>query len=277
MKTRIIVSVIAIPILILLIFLAPLWAFSILVALISAGAAWEFLRCTDEHAPMRFRVYAAIVGASIPVLCSFAEIGIVTVMSLYLLAAVMFVELMLSYRGENRVKTETVLHVIFAGGVMPLFLASLVRLGFRAGEGLSSVYLLLPFVAAFSSDSGAYFAGTFHGKRRPFPNLSPNKSVEGFVGGFIGAVIMMLLYGLVLMICGFTVNYIYLAVYGLLGSLACEFGDLVFSSVKRQYGIKDYGNLIPGHGGILDRFDSMHFTAPMIELVVVLLPAISRG
>ena len=88
---------------------------------------------------------------------------------------------------------------------------------------------------------------------------------------------MMLLYGLVLSLCGFTVDYIYLAVYGLLGSLACEFGDLVFSSVKRQYGIKDYGTLIPGHGGVLDRFDSMHFTAPMIELLAVLLPAISRG
>lgn len=277
MKTRIIVSVIAIPILILLIFLAPLWAFSILVALISAGAAWEFLRCTDENSPVRFRVYAAVIGASIPVTCSFAEMGIVAVAALYLLAAVMFAELMISYRREDRIKTETVLHVIFAGGVMPLFLASLVRVGFRAGEGLSSVYLLLPFVAAFSSDSGAYFAGTYLGKRRPFPHLSPNKSVEGFAGGFVGAVIMMLLYGLVLSLCGFTVNYIYLAIYGLLGSLACEFGDLVFSSVKRQYGIKDYGTLIPGHGGVLDRFDSMHFTAPMIELLAVLLPAISRG
>lgn len=274
MKTRIIVAAIAIPLLILLIFFAPLWAFSIVVAIISAGAAWEFLRCTDASSPVRFRVYAAVAGAALPVTNAFTSNGVVVVAALYVLAALMFFELMLSYRGEKRVTTETVLHVVFAGGVMPLFLASLVRIGFRTGPGYSSVYLLLPFVAAFSSDSGAYFAGTYLGKRRPFPHLSPNKSVEGFVGGFAGAVVMMLLYGVVLMLCGFEVNYIYLAVYGLLGSLACEFGDLVFSSVKRQYGIKDYGTLIPGHGGMLDRFDSMHFTAPMIELLVVLLPAI---
>ena len=90
----------------------------------------------------------------------------------------------------------------------------------------------------------------------------------------MSTVLLMILYGYVISRFGHEVNYLLLAVYGLFGSLACQFGDLVFSAIKRQYGIKDYGNLIPGHGGMLDRFDSMHFTAPMIEILVVLLPAI---
>jgi phosphatidate cytidylyltransferase len=274
MKTRIIVAVIAIPLLALLIFFAPLWAFSILVALISAGSAWEFIRCTDTDGPVRFRVYAAAVAAAIPVLCVFADTGVIAQAALYLLAVIMFLELMLSCKGENRVSVETVMHVIFAGGVMPLLLSALVRIGLKEDDALKSVYLLLPFVATFSSDSFAYFVGMRFGKKKIFPHLSPNKSLEGCIGGIVGTVVMMLLYGLVLMFCAFGVNFPFLAVYGLCGSVACEFGDLVFSAVKRQYGVKDYGNLIPGHGGMLDRFDSIHFTAPMIGLLALILPAI---
>lgn len=274
MKTRIIVAVIAIPLLALLIFFAPLWAFSILVALIASGAAWEFIRCTDALGSIRFRVYAAAVAAAIPVLSVFLDTGVIAQAALYLLAVVMFLELMLSCKSENRVSVETVMHVIFAGAVMPLLLSALVRIGQKEDDALKSVYLLLPFVATFSSDSFAYFVGMRFGKKKIFPHLSPNKSLEGCIGGIVGTAVMMLLYGLVLMLCGFEVNFLYLALYGLFGSVACEFGDLVFSAVKRQYGIKDYGNLIPGHGGMLDRFDSIHFTAPMIELLTLVLPAI---
>lgn len=270
MKTRVLVAVVAIPLLLLLIFLAPLWAFSILVGLISAGAAFEFLRCVDPAMPKRFMAYASVVGLATPVACAFAQGSVVTNAAVYLLVLVMFAEIMLSFRGEKKVTVETALRVIFAGGIMPLLLAALVRVGMREN---SSLYLLLPFVAAFSCDSGAYFAGKFLGKRKAFPHLSPNKTVEGCVGGLVSSIAVMLLYGLVLSLLHYSVSYLSLALYGLLGAVACQLGDLAFSAVKRQYGIKDYGDLIPGHGGMLDRFDSMHFTAPMIELLVLLTPA----
>lgn len=273
MKIRIIVAVIAIPLLLLLIFFAPLWAFSILVGLISAGAAYELLRCADKDMPLRFKIYASFVGLITPVACAFTEGSTVTNTAMYLLALVMFTELMLSFRGEEHIKLETVLQVIFAGGVMPLLLSALVRVGLRDN---SSVYLLLPFVAAFSSDSGGYFAGKYFGKHKVFPHLSPNKTLEGCIGAMISAVAVMLIYGLLLMLLKYRVNYLYLVLYGIFGSLACQLGDLAFSAVKRQYGVKDYGKLIPGHGGMLDRFDSMHFTAPMIEILVLLLPAIAN-
>lgn len=272
MATRIIVAVIAVPLLFAIIFFAPLWGFAVVVGLISAGAAWELLRCIDEKMPKRFRGYASAVGFLTPVSCVFAQSSVVTNTAMYALTLIMFCELMLSYRGAERIKVETALAVIFAGGVMPLLLAALVRIGLD--KSFAPVFMLLPFVAAFSSDSGAYFAGKFFGKRKIFPHLSPNKTLAGCIGGFASTVILMLVYGFVLSRNGFEVNYLLLALYGLLGSLVCQLGDLAFSAVKRQYGIKDYGHLIPGHGGMLDRFDSMHFTAPMMELLVLLLPAI---
>lgn len=101
--------------------------------------------------------------------------------------------------------------------------------------------------------------------------------MEGAAGGFLGAVIALLLYGLLLeKVWGLQVSYPLLALYGALGSLVSQLGDLSFSYIKREYGIKDYGNILPGHGGVLDRFDSVIFCAPLIELLVRLLPAISR-
>ena len=103
------------------------------------------------------------------------------------------------------------------------------------------------------------------------------KTVEGAVGGVLGGIAGMLVYCLVLSKCfSFTVNYWYALVYGVLGALAAMFGDLSFSAIKRQNGIKDYGNLIPGHGGVLDRFDSMTLVAPLAEILLILLPIAVR-
>lgn len=272
MKTRTIVGLAAVPLFILAVFFAPLWAFSILVGLISLGSAWELLRCVEEKMPLRFRIYASALGFALPIVYALTGNSAVLTSALYLITTLMFAELLLSFRKAEHIKLETVLYVIFAGGIMPLLLSSFIQIGLR--EVNSSAYLFLPIVAAFSSDSGGYFAGYFWGKRKAFPNLSPKKTVAGCIGGAVAAIIFMLLYGFVLTRFDMTVSYPLLALYGLFGSLACQFGDLAFSAVKRQYGIKDYGNLIPGHGGMLDRFDSMHFTAPMIALLVVLLPAI---
>jgi len=272
MKTRTIVGITAIPLFILLIFFAPLWAFSILVGLISAGSAWELLRCVDENMPLRFRIYASVMGFAMPVVFAFAKNDAVVSTAIYLIAVLMFIEFMLSFKAGEHLKFETVLYVIFAGGIMPMLLVFLVRVGMRDN---ASAYMFLPFVAAFSSDSGGYFAGYLWGKRKVFPHLSPKKTLAGCIGGVFAAIVFMILYGLVLTLLGMTVNYFFLALYGVLGSLACQIGDLAFSAIKRQYGTKDYGNIIPGHGGMLDRFDSMHFTAPMIGILVVLLPAIA--
>ncbi|MGI5935905.1 MAG: phosphatidate cytidylyltransferase [Oscillospiraceae bacterium] len=269
MKTRIIVAAIGIPLLLLIIFFAPLIVFGCLVGAITACSAYELMRCAGIK-EKRLVLYGVVCAAAVPVITALSSTFLMAPL-VFLLFAVAFCELMLSFRKETAISFETVATVLFAGGVMPLMLSALVRLGLREH---GSVYILLPFVAAFSSDSGAYFIGISLGKHRLAPKLSPKKSIEGSAGGFVCAIAAMLIYGLILQSLGYSVNLPVMAVYGLLGSLACQLGDLSFSAVKRLYGIKDYGNLLPGHGGALDRFDSMHFTAPLIEILVLWVPAI---
>ena len=97
------------------------------------------------------------------------------------------------------------------------------------------------------------------------------------LGGMLGAVIGVTLYCLILQkFFGFRAYYQFVPVYGILGSLGAVFGDLCFSAIKRQTGIKDYGNLIPGHGGVLDRFDSMVVVAPLVELLMLYIPMVVR-
>jgi len=134
--------------------------------------------------------------------------------------------------------------------------------------------VLLPVVATVLTDSGAYFSGVTLGKTKPFPTISPNKTTEGYIGGTIAGIIGMLLYGLLLSYTTpLTVIFPALILYGILGAIMTELGDLVFSLIKRKCEIKDYGKLIPGHGGALDRFDSMIFCGPTLYLLVIFIPA----
>jgi phosphatidate cytidylyltransferase len=157
-----------------------------------------------------------------------------------------------------------------AGLILPLLLGSVVRIHtWERGR----FFILIPFVISFLSDTGAYFAGCYLGKHKLAPEISPKKTVEGLVGGFAGAVVGMVIFSLVLQLgFGFRVNYLFAVIYGVLGSAGATFGDLCFSVIKRQTGIKDYGNLIPGHGGILDRFDSTIVVGPLAEVLLLLLP-----
>jgi len=118
----------------------------------------------------------------------------------------------------------------------------------------------LVFLTAFGTDIMAYFTGMALGKHKLCPKLSPKKSVEGAVGGVLGSVLLCGLFGVFFM----EKQLVMCLVVGFFGSIVAQFGDLSASAFKRQMGIKDYGNLIPGHGGILDRFDSVMFTGPAV-------------
>lgn len=127
--------------------------------------------------------------------------------------------------------------------------------------------LWLVILTAFGTDIMAYFSGYLFGKNKLCPKISPKKTVEGAIGGAIGSIIFCGLFGYIF------VNelFFHCIIIGFIGSVAAQFGDLTASIFKRKMGIKDYGNLIPGHGGILDRFDSVLFTAPVVYYYIIFI------
>ena len=133
-------------------------------------------------------------------------------------------------------------------------------------------FVWLIFICSWGSDTSAYCVGLTIGKRKLAPVLSPKKSVEGAIGGVIGSAILSVLYAVAINhFAGAFVNVLHFGIVGAVSSGVAQIGDLAASAIKRSHGIKDFGKLIPGHGGILDRFDSVIFTAPIIYLLTVIL------
>lgn len=154
------------------------------------------------------------------------------------------------------------------------YVAVLLSYIYLTREGIDGQYLVwLIFLSAWGCDTCAYCVGVLIGKHKMAPKLSPKKSVEGGIGGVVGAVLLGFLYGTLFSsnLTAFSNPALSCAIICGVGSMISQVGDLAASAIKRNHGIKDYGKLIPGHGGILDRFDSVIFTAPIIYYVAQLL------
>ncbi len=267
MKTRVIVAAVLLPLLLLVVLAAPKIFTAILFGAMAAVAAYELLHSTRLMTHTRLCIYS-MVSAFWCALWSGLGVGYAwLLLGILIFWVALFVEMM---RDQETIKIGDVGLCIVAGVVIPLLLSSLVRI--HAGQD-GRFFILIPFVMAFMSDTGAYFVGLKFGKHKLAPTISPKKTVEGVAGGVAGAVLGVIIYGLVLNVFfNMTVNFLYAFAYGTFGAIAGVFGDLCFSVIKRQTGIKDYGNLIPGHGGILDRFDSMIVVGPLAEILILLMP-----
>ena len=267
MLKRTIVALVLIPLLLVITLWAPEIIAVVFISAFCAISVNELLHNTKLLRHPRMLLYTMFSAFLVPLWCYYGASyawGLVGILAFF---ALLFGELMLSH---TKIPVSKATLCLFAGLVLPFLFSALVRILVRED---GRFYILLPFVVAFLSDIGAYFAGVTLGKHKLCPVISPKKTVEGLVGGVALAMIGMVVYGLILQLgFQFKVNYFAVVIYGLVGSLGGVFGDLCFSVIKRQTGIKDYGNLIPGHGGILDRFDSVIVVAPLIEALLLLLP-----
>ena len=275
MAKRILVAVIFLPLILAVMLFPPPIAWTAVVCLISAVASYELMRATGEgRLTLSMQIVTILSAAALP-LGSWAGLGTAYVnLCSFVVMAVCFWCAIRAYDGHSApVGFVQVLVCLFGGVIIPLALAALVEL--RCME-YGKYLVLFAVLLAFVTDMGAYFAGVFLGKHRGITQVSPNKSVEGYIGGFAAGVAFALIYGLVITeMARKPASLLSLALSGLLGAAATEVGDLAFSFVKRQYGVKDFGNLLPGHGGMLDRFDSMLFCAPVVLFIVRFLPVFS--
>jgi phosphatidate cytidylyltransferase len=303
--------VVLLPIFFAILFILPPLVLTFVISILCAIAAFELLYATGSEKNKRVLFYTMISAALTPIAVYLSHLPvysldiflieksteIISTLELYsrlmlisllftvafIFMSLLLIEVIISYKTKKQIKFRLVPIALAAGLLIPFMLSSLISL--KSMNYFTSALLditpyghllvLLPIVSAFLTDSGAYFVGVGFGKRKAFPIISPNKTVEGCIGGIITGTAGMMIYGMILAnTTDLTVVFPALVVYGIIGAVITEFGDLVFSFIKRKCGIKDYGKLIPGHGGILDRFDSMIFTAPTMYLLVILLPAI---
>ena len=272
MKQRILVAVIGIPLLLLVLCWAPHWATAALLAALGVIGAHELLAAVSGAEKTKSLWVLAGFMAVCTVFSTYAGMeaykGTVLVAVPWLLCAsvvLLFLLVVRWFGRENAVAFQDVCAVLLGGVAIPLAMSCLLRLRLMEfGGGL----VLMPLVAAFMSDSAALFTGMACGKHKLAPKASPKKTVEGAVGGLVGGIVGMVLFRIVFFFV--TVQALSIGwcmVIGLVGAFMGQLGDLSFSVIKRQCGIKDYGRLLPGHGGVLDRFDSVIFAAPVVWMI----------
>ena len=267
MKTRIFAAAVLLPLFLVIILVLPKVITAILFGVAAALASFELLSQTQLVKHPRMLIYSAVTAFLVSLWSYFGARREFALLGIIAFFGAMFGEMMANH---IKVRFKEIGYCMIAALILPYLLTSLVRIHTTV---IGRHLMLVPCVMAFVSDTGAYFAGRFFGRHKLAPVISPNKTIEGVIGGVLCAMLGMVLYTLILQLgFKFRVNYLYAVIYGLLGSLGAVFGDLCFSVIKRQTGIKDYGKLIPGHGGVLDRFDSMMIVGPLTEVFLLLIP-----
>ena len=267
MKTRIITGASLILVLLVMVLAAPKIVAALVFGVMLAVGSYEMLYTTGVVRHPRLVIYASVM-AFLMTMWSYlgADPSYLILLALAFIVA-LFTEMMLDH---VKVTFDMLAMTFFAGMIMPWLLGAVIRiLCMKIGRYI----IMIPFFVAYLNDGGAYFVGMKFGKHKLAPVVSPNKTIEGLLGGLATSVVGMLLYGALMQFAfKFQVNYTICALYGLVGGSMGVFGDLMFSVIKRQTGIKDYGNIFPGHGGVMDRIDSLMMVAPLIEVLLTILP-----
>ena len=267
MLKRTLTGIALIAVLVVVLLFLPAWFTGVLLSVMVAVASQELLKTTGLVENIHLIGAAAVVAVNVVWWCFYGMYYPYALAVLLVFVVCCFAQLL---RSHGQLPFQQVAITMVAGLLVPFLLSALVRI--RVMEN-GVFFVAAPFVMAFMTDTGAYLIGCAFGKHKLCPVISPKKTVEGLFGGILGGILGMVVYGLVLQHCfSFEVNYLYAVLYGALGAGGATFGDLMFSVIKRQTGIKDYGKLLPGHGGILDRFDSVTVVAPLAELLLLILP-----
>lgn len=271
MKTRIITAVIAIAVVIVLLIFRMTLALPIVAMLLCALAAHEIFKATHNKTNITFYIATILYLAATPFI-ALSYIPFLTMEMWSILFALVFaIGLIVHFNAEDIPRQ----FLCFGMALIVAYGIGSTVAAIRAEHG---VYLF--FVGGLCSlmcDAGAYFAGTFFGKHKLCPAISPKKTVEGAIGGVVSVYLSVLLLALIYTLCvpGAKIQYLSLLIFTPIGTVIGMVGDLFASSIKRCYGIKDFGTFFPGHGGVLDRVDSVILVFPVMMIYHALFPLIA--
>lgn len=257
---RLLTAVVLLPFLIVVLFFGGELLFALLAVLLSALGLDEYYRMVEPDSGAA-RAVPVLLGGVIPLFAAWG--GFDTVIVHLALAFLLTAAVMLFTFGDIR-RTAPRMALFVSGWVyLPLLLSFLVQLrSIPGGEW----WILILLGAVMFSDSAAFYVGTAIGRHKLYPSVSPNKSVEGALAGVVGSVAGALLLQTLLID---SIPPLHAAGAGFFAGIAGQVGDLFESMLKRSAGVKDSGSLFPGHGGVLDRLDSILFAAPIVYLYAV--------
>lgn len=267
MKTRIISAVVMLAIFIPCLIFSHTAVFDIVIAILSLFAMFEMLCCIRQRRNTAFAVPIYIISVILPLGIRVMPLG----MSFFEISSLVFVLLLfymlaMAVFSKGKIEPQSI-GFLFTMTFYVLFGISSV-IGIRAMPNGQYLYLLI-FISAWVTDTGAYFVGVFFGKHKLIPDVSPKKTVEGALGGIASCILGFVIFGVIMQFgFKFTPNYLILILLAIILSVISMCGDLIASLIKRSYKVKDYGHIIPGHGGIMDRFDSIIATSSVMCVLV---------
>lgn len=258
MLKRIVSAIIGLPILLAVIIIGgtPLFVALIIISLIGLR---EFYKACKNKSISPIEIVGYIGAIILLTLINFAyELSYLFVLIFTLIIILNSIKLI-----HNKYNFVDISITLYSLAYIPFLLSHILLITKQP----NSIVIWLIFITAWGTDTFAYFSGYFFGKRKLCPSISPKKTVEGAIGGVLGSMIISLVFGYF-----FLKDYLFaVALTGIVGSIVAQVGDLSASLIKRYTGIKDFGNIMPGHGGVLDRFDSILFTAPTIYYILIFL------
>ena len=259
--TRLISGLVLVAILLVIIILGgPVLLVSM--GIISIIGMWELYKV--------FNIHKSIIGIVGYIFCAlfYADLQFGFLRETYLIFVVfMIIELAIFVFSYPKIKTEQIMAAFFALFYVGVMISFIYQTRSLPSNGAYIVWLI--FCCSWGADTCAYCVGMLIGKHKMSPKLSPKKSVEGAIGGVVGAAVIAAVYLIIVRnYMGIVwLDIVILSAIVAVGAFISIIGDLAASAIKRFYDIKDYGKLIPGHGGILDRFDSVIITAPIIYIL----------
>lgn len=261
MKSRILVAVVGVPVLLYVVLAAPPIVIMVALCILAGVGGIELQKCVSGEKR------SELIGMSAVAACLTVEWYFDRpehAVTLFLLEALIFFGYAIWRGGE--VKFSQIMAGLFGSIAIGYSFSAFLRL---EASGLHRAYLLLPFILSFACDTFAFFAGLTLGKHKLAPKVSPKKTIEGSIGGLLGNAACGLLFVFVMdrFFGGSVIGYGPMVLLALACGVVAQIGDLSFSLIKREFGIKDYGHLFLAHGGVLDRFDSVLFVAPVIEII----------
>ena len=263
MKTRLITAGVAIGVFLAVLIFGEMNSIviTIAIALVNTIMCGEYLSAKKLNKNLLIMIPCLLFAFLIPAL-SYTDYRYIPYYAFTLILAVIAVV------SHHNIKIDDTIFA-FAGVVLLSGSMAVFTIRSCAENRYSSFWVLLAVGIPWLSDTVAYFVGSAVGKHKLCPVISPKKTVEGAVGGVIGGTAAPLLCGLIAMLIykDVTINFAILPVIGVINSVVSIFGDLLFSVIKRDCGIKDYGSIMPGHGGLLDRFDSVILCTPVIFII----------